>query len=399
MLTSTAREVVKTNCNNWIILDGDIDPEWIESLNSVLDDNHILTLPTGERISFASTTCFIFETDSLVYASLATVSRMGMIYLNNEDINIDGIVNKWTELNPDVKKHFENFNLRNFLGFQEPVTSTIVGQVNQALSQVKGAKNLSEFIAAVSSGLTSNYMEDKSQMVTKVFEAFNEKNPFSAKESLCFYSENKSYRLYSTLPQEFDLDEVLSENGAILKTIMAQSYLDRLKRWVNHNENFLLVGPEGCGKSMLIKHAYSEIRKSHKINFATMHCNSQTNAQHVIQKLYQVCMKINSGSGKLLKPKECYRQVLYLKDINLPKPDKYQTIQLVSFLQQVISHKGFYDPQTLEFVAIDEKIQIVASMLPPNSIGRNILTQRFTAIVRILNVDYPTNEELVAIYT
>lgn len=134
---------------------------------------------------------------------------------------------------------------------------------------------------------------------------------------------------------------------------MAQSYLDRLKRWVNNNENFLLVGPEGCGKSMLIKHAYSDIRKSHKINFATMHCNSQTNAQHVIQKLYQVCMKINSGSGKLLKPKECYRQVLYLKDINLPKPDKYQTIQLVSFLQQVISHKGFYDPQTLEFVAID----------------------------------------------
>lgn len=38
-------------------------------------------------------------------------------------------------------------------------------------------------------------------------------------------------------------------------------------------------------------------------------------------------------------------------------------------------------------------------MLPPNSIGRNQLTQRFTAIVRILNIDYPTNEELVAIYT
>jgi dynein heavy chain 2 len=83
VLTSTARDVVKSNCCNWIILDGDIDPEWIESLNSVLDDNHILTLPTGERISFASNTCFIFETDSLIYASPATVSRMGMIYLNN----------------------------------------------------------------------------------------------------------------------------------------------------------------------------------------------------------------------------------------------------------------------------------------------------------------------------
>ena len=50
---------------NWIICDGDIDPEWIESLNAVLDDNHLLTLPTGERISFQNNVNFIFETSDL----------------------------------------------------------------------------------------------------------------------------------------------------------------------------------------------------------------------------------------------------------------------------------------------------------------------------------------------
>lgn len=90
VLTASARLVVKEPFEvlNWIICDGDIDPEWIESLNSVLDDNHLLTLPTGERIAFQNNVNFIFETSDLQYASPATVSRMGMIFLNNEDVSI-----------------------------------------------------------------------------------------------------------------------------------------------------------------------------------------------------------------------------------------------------------------------------------------------------------------------
>ena len=65
----------------------------------------------------------------------------------------------------------------------------------------------------------------------------------------------------------------------------------------------MVVGPGGCGKGMLIREAFVEVKKSLKINFATMYCNSQTNASHVVQKLYQVCAKGTAGSGKILRPK------------------------------------------------------------------------------------------------
>ena len=66
---------------SWIVCDGDVDPEWVESLNSVLDDNRLLTMPSGERIQFGPNVNFLFETHDLSCASPATISRMGMIFL------------------------------------------------------------------------------------------------------------------------------------------------------------------------------------------------------------------------------------------------------------------------------------------------------------------------------
>lgn len=49
------------NKRQWIIFDGDVDPEWVENLNSVLDDNKLLTLPNGERLSLPpNVSCVIY---------------------------------------------------------------------------------------------------------------------------------------------------------------------------------------------------------------------------------------------------------------------------------------------------------------------------------------------------
>lgn len=73
-----------------------------------MDDNRLLTLPTGERISFGSNVNFIFETDNLQFASPATISRMGMIFMNDEDINITSIIKKWAKTVPPNKDFILN---------------------------------------------------------------------------------------------------------------------------------------------------------------------------------------------------------------------------------------------------------------------------------------------------
>ena len=61
----------------WIILDGDLDANWIESMNSTMDDNRLLTLPSNERIRLLPHMKLIFEIRNLKFATPATATRAG----------------------------------------------------------------------------------------------------------------------------------------------------------------------------------------------------------------------------------------------------------------------------------------------------------------------------------
>ncbi|XP_068612804.1 cytoplasmic dynein 2 heavy chain 1 isoform X2 [Brachionichthys hirsutus] len=411
VLTQCARNVVREpqEVSSWIVCDGDIDPEWIESLNSVLDDNRLLTMPSGERIQFGPNVNFLFETHDLSCASPATISRMGMIFLSDEDINVAALLKSWLKGQPEDCC----INLENWLGnyFQQAldwvlnqnhfvVETSLVGTVLNGLSHLNAVSERGQFVVGLLRGLGGNLDLKARQEFAKELLSWTRESPPDARKPLDTYYDADSGHLAAYtfhLPDSLTVEQLSHAHSMpVIETPDMQRALDCFSPWLTnqHRQPFMVVGPEGCGKGMLLSYAFSRLRST---QVAVVHCSAQTSSRHVLQKLSQTCLLLSSNTGRVFRPKDCENLVLYLKDINLPKPDKWGTSNLIAFLQQALTYKGFYD-ENLEWVSL-ENIQVVASMSTGGAVGSQSLTSRFSSIVRICTMDYPDGLQLQTIYS
>jgi dynein heavy chain 2 len=406
VLTYASRQAVKEplDTHTWIICDGDIDPEWVESLNSVLDDNRLLTMPNGERIQFGPNVNFIFETHNLKFASPATVSRMGMIYLSDESLDTKNIVKSWLQRQPDsvrakIEEHINDIFYKALEWVLQNgdlvVETTKTGLIMNGLSHLAGNTDRLDFVYALIKGLGANlYEENRLQFSNEILQFAREPSP-DPKKTLDYYCDHgrvKSYELSE--PDNLENGSISEvENIPIVETIPLKRAIDTILPWITEGCPFILVGPEGAGKHMLLRHCFKQVRST---TVATIHCSAQTKSSHLLQRLSQMCIGASTNTGRILRPKDSERLILYLKDINLPKPDQYETVELIQLVQQLILYRGFYD-SNLEWVGI-ENIQIVASMNPSTAMGRNKLSTRFTAIVRQCYISYPEREQLQTVY-
>lgn len=362
VLTWASRQVIKepNEIRSWVICDGDIDPEWIESLNSVLDDNRLLTMPSGERIQFGPNANFLFECHDLSFASPATVSRlltftysnnllfkdpffdsrMGMIFISDEDTDVRAVVKFWLkkqlqENRENLEKWIEELffkaldwilkNARSDL----VVEMTLIGIVLSGLSHLHYAENNRQFAISIIKGFGSNLpIGIRENFAKQVLDWIGETPPDPARILDTYFDTDLSrLSLYS-------MDTSDEDNSAIVRTSDVKRTLDCVQPWIQAKDSqpFILVGPEGCGKTLLLQYCFDRMRST---QVATLFCSAQTGPEHVIQKLTALCNTIITNTGKMMKPKDSENLVLYLKDLNLPKPDKYGTCMLISFLQSV----------------------------------------------------------------
>ena len=70
LLSNIFREInrpTEKNERKYILFDGDVDALWVENMNSVMDDNKLLTLANGERIRLQKHCALLVEVSIIMY--------------------------------------------------------------------------------------------------------------------------------------------------------------------------------------------------------------------------------------------------------------------------------------------------------------------------------------------
>ena len=143
------REAVRdtTPIKKWITFDGPVDALWIESMNTVLDDNKMLCLANAERIKLPQTVTMLFEVNDLAQASPATVSRCGMVYIEAVHLGWLPLVESWSPM-------FAEQLGEKYVEFAEDVKGYLVKYLEQCLKFVK--TKCTEMIPSTNNNLVSS---------------------------------------------------------------------------------------------------------------------------------------------------------------------------------------------------------------------------------------------------
>ncbi|KAF1790945.1 P-loop containing nucleoside triphosphate hydrolase [Phytophthora cactorum] len=378
----------------WIMLDGPVDTLWIESMNSVMDDNKVLTLINGDRISMSPSMALMFEVQDLAVASPATVSRAGMVYMDVEDLGWHPFIQTWLATTIHIQEERDVLQTL-FDKYMEKVLRFKTSEVTELIpvttfNSVKSFCNLYNALATAENGVDLAACGDKFAvtvekwflfcMTWSVMAAANEegrkKFDFFLRDIDSVYPPLKTAYDFFVEPtsREFKLwDEKLPPNFRIAPNTPFHKIMTMLTAGIHT----LLVGETGVGKTTVIEREIEALSDAYNVlvmNFssATSSATTQDMIENVMEK--RSLNRFGPVGGRKL--------VTFIDDMNMPTKDLFGSQPPLELLRQWVDYSCWYDrkKQTLKYF-ID--MQFVAAMGPPGG-GRSVISSRFqTQLKRI----------------
>jgi dynein heavy chain len=383
----------------WIILDGDLDANWIESMNSVMDDNRMLTLASNERIPLKQHMRMIFEIRDLKYATPATVSRAGILYIStDEGYQWKSVIESWLanrneKTTPDqlalLRTHFEKYvpeTLRFILKQMKHVVkcedvSLVINLLRYLTALLHdGAmdgmtpemlESTFVFASVWAFGCSLGFGDDGTDFkknfsdwwkrTYKVVQFPSQGTIFDAylfpdgeqKGEFGKWEECPTFSVIDFDSRTMSMSEVTVPTG---ETASVNYWAEHL---INMRNQVMLCGLSGTGKTQIINGILKKLPHDQYMHM-NINMNFYTSGSVLMSNLESVLQKQTSTT---FGPPGGHRMVYFIDDLNLPFVDPYNTQSAIALLRQHCDYEHWYDMSKFTVKGI-KNCQYLAAMNP-----------------------------------
>ena len=277
---------------HWVMFDGPVDALWIESMNTVLDDNKKLCLNSGQIITLTPRMTMMFEVEDLAVASPATVSRCGMVYMEPASLGIKPLLASWLNTLPPKVQANEGISRKlrelgdEFLedacyflrhDVSEPV-ATVDNNVVQSLFRLMDSY-LADYIESDVKKVAAEKVDDLLAMIPHLFAfclvwSIGTTTNLAGREKFDLWLRKRLQKHYIEIPSEglvhdyafdrankkwvswFDtkgeyvVDTKMSYNEIVVPTLDSIRMKYLAQQVLTSGRHALLPGPTGTGKSV-----------------------------------------------------------------------------------------------------------------------------------------------------
>ncbi|XP_016077900.1 PREDICTED: dynein heavy chain 9, axonemal [Miniopterus natalensis] len=424
LFSSIMRELARVAHDGpkWILLDGDIDPMWIESLNTVMDDNKVLTLASNERIPLNPTMRLLFEISHLRTATPATVSRAGILYINPADLGWNPPVSSWIDKR-EIQTERANLSilfdkyLPTCLDTLRTRFKKIIPIPEQSMVQTlchllecllteenipadcpKETYELYFVFAAIwafGGAIIQDQLVDYRVEFSKWWLTKFKTVKFPSQGTVFDYyidPETKKFEPWSTLIPRFEFDPEMPLQACLVHTSETVRLCYFMERLLERRRPLMLVGMAGTGKSVLVGAKLASLDPEQYLvkNVPFNYYTTSAMLQAVLEK------PLEKKAGRNFGPPGNKKLVYFIDDMNMPEVDAYGTVQPHTLIRQHLDYGHWYDRNKLSLREI-MNVQYVSCMNPTS--GSFTINPRLQRHFSVFALSFPGADALSSIYS